>query len=235
MSETRTFHYGATLITYTLEYVKRKTLGITVHPDLHVSVRAPKGVSTDVIDALMLKRAPWILRKLQELENNPPHLPSREFVSGETHYLLGKAYRLKVIGSTKDIVRQEGGWLRVYVRQKDPASVQRVLDDWYRKFAQIILTQRLAHCYPKVTHLGIPYPELAIRRMKSSWGITRGTKITLNVKLVKMPVVGIDLVIFHELCHLVEPNHSKRFYALLGRVLPDWKERRARMQEFWVV
>ncbi|TFG67910.1 MAG: M48 family peptidase [Anaerolineales bacterium] len=81
------------------------------------------------------------------------------------------------------------------------------------------------------------YPELALRMMKSSWGIAsvQENRITLNVKLVRMPVEGIDLVIVHELCHLVESNHSKKFYALLERVLPDWKARRARLQEFWVV
>jgi predicted metal-dependent hydrolase len=71
--------------------------------------------------------------------------------------------------------------------------------------------------------------------MKSSWGITRGERITLNVRLVQQAVESIDLVIFHELCHLKEPNHSKQFYALLGRVLPDWKERRERMRKFIVL
>jgi predicted metal-dependent hydrolase len=228
--ETRTVHYGTTSITYTLEYAKRKSLGITVHPDLIVSVRAPVGTPKRVIDAHVIKRAAWILRHQRELEKAPPPQPTLEYVSGETHPYLGKPYRLKVIESPQNIVKPEDGWLQVYVRQKDPATVQRVLAGWYRRRAQVVFAERLALCYPKVAHTGIPMPELKVRMMKSSWGNARKARITLNVKLVQMPVECIDLVIFHELCHLAEPNHSKRFYALLGRVLPDWKARRERMK-----
>ena len=73
MPEKCTVQYGNKTIPYTLEYVKRKTLGITVDPDLRVSVRAPKGISNAIINALMLKRAPWILHKLQDLQDNPLH------------------------------------------------------------------------------------------------------------------------------------------------------------------
>lgn len=232
MLETRTVHYGTTPITYTLEYTKRKTLGITVHPDLGVSVRAPVGTAKKRIDAHVIKRAPWILRHQRELLTYHPPQPLREYVSGETHYYLGKSYRLKVIEAARNIVKPERGWLRVYMRDKNPAKVKQVLDDWYRKRAKVVFSERLAICQPKVVHVGIPMPELKVRMMKSSWGITRGSTITLNVRLVQMPVESIDLVIFHELCHLAEPNHSKRFYALLGRVLPDWEARRERMSQF---
>jgi predicted metal-dependent hydrolase len=230
MPETRTIQYGTTPITYTLEYARRKTLGITVHPDASVSVRAPVGTAKKRIDAHVIKRAAWILRHQEELRNAPPPQPPREYVNGETHFYLGKPYRLKVIEAPPNIVKPERGWLRVYARDKDPTKVKKVLDAWYRKRAEAVFTERLKICYPKVTHTEIPYPELKVRMMKSSWGITRGERITLNVRLVQMPLESIDLVIFHELCHLAEPNHSKRFYALLGRVLPDWKERRERMQ-----
>ena len=133
----------------------------------------------------------------------------------------------------RNIVKPEQGWLRVYLRDKNPAKVKKVLNDWYRKRAKVVFAERLALCHPKVAHIGIPYPELKVRMMKSSWGITRGERITLNVRLVQMPLESIELVIFHELCHLAEPNHSKRFYALLERVLPDWKTRRERMRQMF--
>ena len=124
------------------------------------------------------------------------------------------------------------------MREEDPARVKRVLDEWYRENSPgLFFRSDLAHCYPMVAHLDIPYPELVLRKMKSSWGIAtvRKSRITLNVKLIRMPVEGIDLVIFHELCHMAEPNHSKKFYALMDRIMPDWKARRAQLQEFWVV
>ena len=82
-------------------------------------------------------------------------------------------------------------------------------------------------------HVGAPYPEIAIRAMRSRWGSCspRG-RITLNVKRIKVPKAYIDYVIFHELCHLVEPNHNSRYYDLLDRVLPDWRERREKLNTF---
>ncbi len=96
-----------------------------------------------------------------------------------------------------------------------------------------IFRERLDACYPKVEHLDVVYPDLAIRVLKSRWGSCspRG-RITLNVKLIQVPRAYIDYVVFHELCHLAEPNHSPRFYELLERVLPDWRERRERLNSF---
>ena len=234
-SETRTAQYGTTSIPYELVYAKRKTLGITVHPDLSVHVRAPVGTAKRRVDALVLKRAVWILHHQQELRNTPPPQPPLEYISGETHYYLGKPYLLKVIEAARNRVMPERGWLRVNTRKKDQVYVQRILEGWYRQRAQAVFAERLAICYQRVAPIAIPYPDLAVRKMKSSWGTTRGTKVTLNVKLVQMSVESIDYVIFHELCHLAQPNHSKRFYALLGRVLPDWKERKMRMTQFAMV
>ena len=231
-SETRTVRYGTTPIAYTLEYAQRKTLGITVYPDLSVRVRAPAGTAKHRVDALVLKRAPWILRHQQKIRNTPPRQPQLKYINGETHYYLGKPHRLKVMESKKNFVKPEPTCLRIYSRQMDSTYVQHVLEGWYRDRAKIIFTERLALCHPQVAHIGIPYPELAVRKMKSSWGTTRGTKVTLNVKLVHMPVESIDYVIFHELCHLKQLNHSKRFYALLDRILPDWKVRKERMKQF---
>ncbi|MDF1512420.1 MAG: SprT family zinc-dependent metalloprotease [Anaerolineae bacterium] len=232
MAEKRTVQYGTTSITYTLDYARRKTLGITVQPDLSVRVRAPVGTPKRQVDALVVKRAPWILRHQQELRTASPPQPPHAYVSGETHYYLGKPYRLKVLESPQNMVKVECGWLRVFTRQKDADSVQRVLERWARARAKAVFTERLTACYPRMAHTGILYPELLVRKMKSSWGNARGTKITLNVRLVQMPVESIDYVIFHELCHLAQPNHSKKFYALLDRVLPDWRERKERMKKF---
>lgn len=92
---------------------------------------------------------------------------------------------------------------------------------------------RLKACFPKMEHVGAPYPEITIRAMRSRWGScsARG-RITLNVKLIKVPKTYIDYVIFHELCHLAEPYHNARYYELLDRVLPDWRERRDRLNSF---
>jgi predicted metal-dependent hydrolase len=80
--------------------------------------------------------------------------------------------------------------------------------------------------------LNIPYPPLSIRQMKSRWGsCTASGPIILNLTLIQVPKDLIDYVVIHELCHLKEHNHSAAFYALLERVLPDWEDRRTRLNQ----
>lgn len=242
MPVTCSVQYGTTTIPFELIYAPRKTLGITVHPDLRVTVKAPEGSVLADVEAKVRKRATWILKQQRELERYLPHLPPRQYVSGETHRYLGRQYRLKVIEieiesngkAPKEGVKRDGGYIYVHVCDKaDTEHIKGLLDDWYRAHAWRIFAERLEACYPKVEHLGVAYPDLAIRVMRSRWGsCSPKGKITLNVKLIQVPKLYIDYVIFHELCHLQEPNHTPRFYELLDRVLPDWRERRERLNGF---
>jgi predicted metal-dependent hydrolase len=227
--------YGTTTIQYELRYAARKTLGITVRPDdLHVVVKAPQGAPLEAVEKKVLKRAAWILKQQRDLARYLPHLPPRQYVSGETHRYLGRQHRLKVLESANGAgqgVERDRNYIYVHVSDKtDTASVKALLDDWYHEHARRVFQARLAACYPKVAHIGVPYPDIVVRAMRTRWGSCSAQgKITLNVKLVKVPKSYIDYVIFHELCHLAAPDHTPRFYALLDRVLPDWRERRERL------
>jgi predicted metal-dependent hydrolase len=229
--------YGTAEIQYELTHAQRKTLGITVQPDLRVTVKAPEGTPLEEIEARVLKRAPWILKQQKEFERYLPHLPPRQYVSGETHRYLGRQYRLKVVestGGTEEGVKRDRSFITVYVEDRsDTERVRDLLDAWYHDHARRVFQEQLDACYPKMAHTGIPYPEVTIRAMSTRWGScsARG-RITLNVKLIKVPKGYIDYVIFHELCHLAEPNHNSRYYELLDRVLPDWRERRERLNSF---
>jgi len=230
-------HYGTTEIQYELTYAKRKTLGISVQPDLRVAVKAPEGTPLAEIEARVLKRAPWILKQQRDFERYLPHLPPRQYVSGETHRYLGRQYRLKVVESesgTEEPVKRDRNFITVHVPDKaDTGRVQELLDDWYHAHARRVFRERLDACFPKMEHAGVPYPELVVRAMRSRWGsCSPSGRITLNVKLIQVPTSYIDYVIFHELCHLAEPYHSPRYYELLDRVLPDWRERRDGLNTF---
>lgn len=88
-------------------------------------------------------------------------------------------------------------------------------------------------CFPRVAHLDIALPPLTIRRMKTRWGsCSRDGKIILNLRLIQAPIPYIDYVIVHELCHLKEHNHSKRYYALLDTTMPDWRDWRQRLNGY---
>ncbi len=210
-----TVDYGNTLITFELIFAPRKTLGIIVRPeDLRVTVTAPEGTDLDEAKARVRKRASWILAQQADLARYWPPVPPRQYVSGESHWYLGRKLRLKVYSSPTDIVKPTRHYLRAYVRDETPAHVREVVHAWYRKRARRIFSERLAACYPKVVHLGVPTPELRLRAMEARWGSTTGTVITLNTKLVQAPQV------MHRLRHPPQswrtsasrPDHSSRFY-----------------------
>jgi predicted metal-dependent hydrolase len=229
----RQVRYGNVTLAYELRYARRKTLAITVHPDRRVTVAAPLGLPLAEVERFILRRAPWILKKLRQLELAPRPAP-RQYVSGETHRYLGRQVRLKVVQGAPQGARLDGELLWVRVRDKeDPESVRRVLEAWYRARAAEVFAERLEACWPRAVPLGVPRPVVTIRLMRSRWGSARRpNKMTLNVKLVQAPLPLIDYVILHELCHFVEPNHSSRYYQVLERVLPDWRARKAALNSF---
>jgi predicted metal-dependent hydrolase len=87
---TQSVQYGTAEIQYELTYAQRKTLGISVRPDLRVTVKAPEGTPLEEIEARVLKRVPWIRKQQKDFERYLPHLPPRQYVSGETHRYLGR-------------------------------------------------------------------------------------------------------------------------------------------------
>lgn len=236
---TTTYHvqYGDSTIEYSLLYAKRKTLGISVKPDRTVQVKAPIGTALTDVEAIVRKRANWILRHQRRFASYPPKPPPRQYVNGETHPYLGHQYQLKIIESEREWVKLSQGFLHIWAANKDDTGrAKQLLDDWYRQQATLVFQERLDACYALVKRLDLPYPPLTIRTMKSRWGsCSPAGKITLNLKLIQTPKECIDYVVLHELCHLREHNHGRGYYQLLGEVCPDWKERKAQLNGCEVV
>ncbi len=107
------------------------------------------------------------------------------------------------------------------------------LDKWYKKRAQLIFREHLDNIYNKFSKK-IPYPGLRIRKMTSRWGVcnTKTKVITLNLELIKRNLIYLDYVIIHELSHLIHPNHSKKFWALVEENCINYKQIKKEMKEF---
>lgn len=235
-SEQKTLEYGKTNITYQLSYTDRETLAIHVHPDLHVTVEAPLDSEFSEIEKRLHKRASWILRQQQNFRRYSFEIPPRSFVSGETHRFLGKQYQLKVlqIENEKEYVKMDREHILVGVRDKsDRERVKKQLTNWYRQRAHEIFCERVDVWFPRFERYGIPRPQVIVRQMRSQWGsCSVRAKMNLNLKLVMVPRQFIDYVIVHELCHLIEHNHSSSFYALISKIMPDWEEKRESLNKF---
>ncbi|MFC1532265.1 M48 family metallopeptidase [Thermodesulfobacteriota bacterium] len=227
-SKEHIFDFGSRKISYRLYRADRKKLRIVVSPDLSVDVFAPKTATDPHIRKAIKKKAPWIARSIDKLEGYHPLPTPKRYVSGETLVYLGRQYRLKVENGNKEPAKLRGRFLYVGTKDKtDRISVKKVVDEWYRKRAKDVLGRYMEKCLNITSRHGISEPFITIRLMRSRWGSCSPTgRITLNLKLVQLPVQCIEYVIMHELCHLKFPNHSKLFYSFLTRCLPDWRKRK---------
>jgi len=223
--------WGRTKICYSYKYKDRKTLAIHVHPDLTVTVDAPHGTDIEKIREKVKKRASWIKKSSRDFELFLPKQPPRKYVSGESHRYLGRQYRLKVRKGTSESVKCYQGYFTVICNDNPtPSKVRELLDGWYLEKEAKIFDRRFHECCKKAQQLGISPPPLSVRALKTRWGsCTKSGKIILNRELIKAPTECIDYVIMHELCHLEEHNHGPKFWRLLEKVMPDYRERKNRL------
>jgi predicted metal-dependent hydrolase len=229
-----TIDYGSRKISYRLHHADRKNLRVIVSPDLTVEIFAPKSSGDEQIQAVIKKKMPWIIRTLDKLESYHPLPAPKRYLSGETLVYLGRQYRLKVENGNKQPAKLIGRYLKVWVKDKsDSLSVKKSVEEWYRKRAHEILNRYIEKCYHIASRHAVPEPKVMIRNMRRRWGsCSPSGRITLNNNLVKVPVHCIEYVIMHELCHLKNHNHSKNFYSLLTRCLPDWRKRKEALDKF---
>lgn len=209
----------------------RKTIALYVHRDGSVMVRAPLRASLAQVFLFMRERWEWLeLQRIRFLEEPPP--APLVYRDGEAFLHLGQPLLLRVRNAARNQARRVGEELHVAVAGDDDAMLTGVIELWQRREARRVFPLRLAFCHEAMQELYLPFPELKIRKMRSRWGsCTKKRVITLNLELIRTPPECIDYVITHELCHLVEFNHSPRFYALQSRFLPDWQVRRQRLDE----
>lgn len=226
--------WGRTSIQYDYHFSPRKTLAISVHPDLRVEVVAPLDTPIERIREKVIKRGPWIQRQKREFELLMPTSVPRSYVNGESHYYLGRRYRLRIETGDNNSMKFLRGRLFVTLTGKPTAErTQKMVEKWYRERAQMFFQQSLDSMRTGVRGVSFPEPRLQLRTMKTRWGsCSRAGLITLNPYLLRAPRECIEYVIAHELCHLKEPNHGKRFWHLLGRIMGDYQERRKNLQDF---
>ncbi len=212
----------------------RKNLSIYVHRDLRVEVRAPHHVSKRTIDRFVSKRTDWIERQLQKFSEHQPRQPL-DYREGGKHKYLGLVVILILQAGARYRADLAGGQLQLTVSDpQNPELVKKALLRWYRDQALSLFEQRFQHWHLRLRSQGLnlpPVKSLVVRKMKRSWGsCSVAGNIKLNLWLISQSLEHIDYVIVHELCHLLEFNHSKGFYLLLEAAIPDWQERKVALE-----
>lgn len=229
-------HYGSEIIRFTVRQQQGRRKGnvaIHVEPEGRVRVDAPADASQAAILAAVRKRARWVQEHVAAFLRRRAHILPREYVSGESVMYLGRRYRLKVIptDATSAGVKLSGGHLEVRTVTTAPEPVRDAMEAWYRAHARRVFAERIDNMLSTIRWKHAA-PPMRLQAMKTQWGsCSPAGRLTLNPWLVKAPCDCIDYVILHELCHLMEHNHSPRFFKLLDRYMPPWRQRKTRLDE----
>jgi hypothetical protein len=209
--------------------IKNLHLGV-YPPNGRVRVAAPLRVSDDAVRLAVIGKLGWI-KKQQAKFAAQPRQSQREMVSGESHYFIGKRYRLRVIEyheAGKVVVRNKST-MDLYVRSETSTEQRKkVLQRWYREQLKAQIPPLLEKWQPV---MDVQVADWGIKQMKTKWGActVKARRIWVNLELAKKPVRCLEYIVVHELVHLLERHHSDRFSAYMDQFLPRWRVYRAEL------
>lgn len=218
-----------------IEYKNIKNMHLAVYPpDGRVHISAPVGYTEEQIRFYVLKKWVWITLKRDELTSFNIQ-PRRDYVSGEAHYCKGQLYRLRVIplqGRTEHAHAEiNGDYIELHIRDgATREQKEEILFSWYKTMLAPVIESLVAK-WEKI--LGVKLDAWEIRQMSARWGScsTAKRKAIFNLQLAKKPVRCIEYVVAHEMVHLLEHNHTKRFNAIMDLHLPEWETIKKELNE----
>lgn len=214
----------------TVEVVRKniKNLHLAVYPPHgRVRIAVPLHTSDETVRLAVISRLGWIRRQQNTLEQQARQ-SLREMVTGESHFVQGRRYRLNVIEHNAPalITIRNGRTLELRVRPgTDWDKRDDVLQHWYRQLLRNQIPDLLKKWEPIV---GVQVVSFGIKRMKTKWGTCNieARRIWLNLELAKKPPVCLEYVLVHEMVHLLERHHNDRFRAYMDDFIPQWRTHR---------
>jgi len=238
---------------------RRTRIGLAFDPAGFVIMEAPLDASEADISHVIREHQQWLRYRLDKAADTNALSACLRYVSGEVVHYCGEPHELAVRDGARDevrVCRRRGaqlslfdgepvrGTLRVTLGPAQPRTVsgmsrrrsERVrglLNQWYVEQATGVFAEHLEYWRRRLPWLGAGTPEWRHRFMRSQWGsCSLSGRISLNTHLIKIPPRLTQYVVLHELCHLQHHDHSRRFYALMSRHMPDWGARRAELDRY---
>lgn len=223
---TRRIGIAGQAVDYQLRRSRRRTIGLAIdHRGLRVG--APLQAWLGDIESLIREHGQWVLDKLADWRNRPP--PEKLAIGdGTVIFALGSPLTVTVTPASRQRWLFSDPKLHLFV---PPAVAARtVLEKALREKARLVFAERLTHYAPQ---LGVAPPPLRISAARTRWGsCSHHGGISLNWRLILMPLAVVDYVVCHELAHLREMNHSPRFWSVVEQLCPDWQARRKELRQY---
>lgn len=219
----------------TVEHKAIKNIHLAVYPpDGRVHISVPVDMKDEEVSFFLYSKLSWIRMQYRSVINQERQSP-RQFVSGESHYLFGNRYLLRVIPTTgAHRIELTTASLNMYVHESTSIpNRQVVMNSFYRSQLQPVLEQMVTKWADKMGE-DVASFRWQILSMHQQWGSCSTLKrsIRYNLSLARVPKRCIEYVVVHELAHLQIHEHDKRFRAILDTYLLDWLQRKKELDEF---
>ena len=217
-------------LNYTLKRTNRKSLGLSIERDGAVIVRAPFKAGDEEIEKFISEKRIWIQQKLSRKEFVTREKLTREFVNGQGFLYLGKSYRLRYIQSTEEQKSLKGakaqrlqlrnGYFELDEKQRYNARSHFI--GWYKRKTEDKLKER---CPRYENRLGVQVERFRISDLGNRWAsYSKNGTIGFNWRSVMAPIWVFDYILVHEMAHMIERPHSREFWRIMARVMPDYEE-----------
>ena len=226
----RRISLGGETIDYRLIRARRRSIGMEVHLE-GLTVRAPRWVTLRDIEQALAERAKWILRSLNEWRKRRRDVMPREWKSGAPIVFRGEQLALAIHPSPRTSIAADLFHLTVrHPHAHDEGQVAACVGDWLRDQAWTLVAARVAEY---VRQAATPPPSVRLTNARSEWGSCNAKgEIRLNWRLVQLPPMLAEYVVAHEVAHMIELNHSARFWALVEALLPGHAALRRQLDEW---
>lgn len=217
---------------------KRKNISIRIIPKDKIEIITPVSLSLSYLKNILTQRSQWIIKTLDKFEGRDEGFKERKYEDGEVFYYLGEKYILKIVEDKNISNRKKYAYISIENKKliintnnDEKDFIKDQLKKWYKSKSEDIVIERIEKLKKNNQIMNNLSPALIkIKEQKKRWGSCTSQKVIyINSRISMAKVDVIDYILVHEFCHLVYMNHSKDFYNLVGKILPDFKE-----QEKWL-
>jgi predicted metal-dependent hydrolase len=207
-----------------------KNVHLSVFPPTgSVRIAAPLRMNLETIRVFAISKLAWIRQQQQKLQQQERET-EREYLSRESHYLWGQRYLLEIVEhAAAPVIELRHHVMVLKLRPNTAASSKAaIMAKWYREQLKAAVFPIIAKWEPV---LGVKVRQLFVQHMKTRWGSCNATvgNIRLNSELTKKPREFLEYVVLHEMVHLLEPTHNRRFMALMDQFMPNWRFERQKL------
>lgn len=207
-------------IKYTLLIKNVKNVNMRIEKSGEIIVTCNSYIPIEKVDAFVMSKFEWVIKNVEQVKRKKSLLESNQF-----YLYLGKKYLIEVIDSNHNGAKFIDNKLIVYKTENE--DVEKIIQKYEKDLSSKYFKKIMREVYEKmVLDYPITEPVLKIRNMTSRWGSCMPSKnqITLNLQLIHYDEKFIEYVVLHEYAHLIQPNHSKAFYHVIEKYMPDYKK-----------